>query len=300
MLAAQEAGPARGWDGVLSEQVGKTQVLSGGRACQAGRGKSQWAWHRRREGRPASASPLLFFLSQIWKKANSKSSDCTRWLAGAESAYLFLARGLVTPRLQLEINQGGKTYSVEVGKHCKSGPLAPAGSPAPCSLQPSTHPLRLPVSVQATVTKCHRLGGLLIRSVYFPKFWGLEVQEQGDGRYRVWRERSPWFINGGLLAAFSLGLKGQRASLGSLLQELGTPFMRAPPSWLNHRQRPLLLIPSLWGFGVQRLNFEGTQGFSREHWPPPWKGQPPSQLKRDHGGRIDVLEISKHRKSQLV
>lgn len=35
------------------------------------------------------------------------------------------------------------------------------------------------------------------------------------------------------------------------------PFPRASPSWLNHPQRPRLLIPSSWGLGFQRMNFEG-------------------------------------------
>jgi len=30
------------------------------------------------------------------------------------------------------------------------------------------------------------------------------------------------------------------------------PFMRAPPSLLKQLQRPHLLIPSLWGLGLNR------------------------------------------------
>lgn len=86
--------------GRASERVGGGPLGAGGedsaviwgRAGQAGLGKSQWGWNRRREGGPAATSCLLFILSQIWNRANSTSIRRLHTLAhGADSAHLFLA-----------------------------------------------------------------------------------------------------------------------------------------------------------------------------------------------------------------
>ena len=43
----------------------------------------------------------------------------------------------------------------------------------------------LPQSVQATVRKRHRLAGLKTTETYFSRFWRLEVQDQGVGRFGI-------------------------------------------------------------------------------------------------------------------
>ena len=67
-----------------------------------------------------------------------------------------------------------------------------------------------------------------------------------------------WFIAG----AFSMSphmVEGAGDLCGTPFIRTLIPFVRAPPSWPNHPQRPHLLIPSPWGLGFQHMNFGGRE-----------------------------------------
>lgn len=88
---------------------------------------------------------------------------------------------------------------------------------------------------------------------------GWEVQDQGTGRFHVWLECAPWFIESRLLAVSSHGGRGA----GSLWDPFY--FIRAPISFIRAPLSPpsafsKALSPSITTLGLrfQLTNFTGT------------------------------------------
>ena len=52
----------------------------------------------------------------------------------------------------------------------------------------------LSLSIQAAITKYHRLGGLKTTEIYFSQFWRLGSLRSRHKLGHVWWEPSPWFI----------------------------------------------------------------------------------------------------------
>jgi len=76
---------------------------------------------------------------------------------------------------------------------------------------------------------------------------GWEVQDQGAGRFSVWREPAYWFID----ALFSLCPQMEERTTelcGVSLKRALIPFMRALLSWPSHLSKtPPPKMPSQWG-----------------------------------------------------
>lgn len=65
------------------------------------------------------------------------------------------------------------------------------------------------LSIQATITEYHGLGGLKRTAIYFSPFWRLWSPRCG-----VWWGPASWLIDSSLLAVFSNGRRGKRALCG--------------------------------------------------------------------------------------
>ena len=117
---------------------------------------------------------------------------------------------------------------------------------------------RLSCSVQASITKYHRLGGLQTAETYSSQFWRLEVWDQGYSTVRF--QWGPLLgSDGWLLIVPSHGGRNLGALLGVLFYKATIPVTRAPPSWSNHFRNAQPSNPITLGVRISTYEFRGNK-----------------------------------------
>lgn len=113
-------------------------------------------------------------------------------------------------------------------------------------------------SVQAAITKCHRLDGW--QNIYFSQFWRGEVWDHGASMGRFW-----WWTSSNCLLLTLLSSQGGKKSqlvLCPLLIKALIPFLRAPPLWPNFIPKAPPSNTISLELGFQLMASGGTHTFS--------------------------------------
>ena len=95
----------------------------------------------------------------------------------------------------------------------------------------------------------HHRPGSLTADMYFSQFWRLEVQDQVAGRFDV--SLRALFLVCRWLSCCIPTWRTEIPFVSFLVRAL-ISFVRAPPSWSHHLQRPCLQMPSFWELRFQQ------------------------------------------------